>query len=364
MKTTRPNLLIIMTDQLRERASAAVGQDENEQPWLTVCSFLNPHDIALFGIFAIAQGLSDETGSMPHVPNSPTFDEDLSTKPTCQQSYVNVWGKMLAPQPWIEKQRRFYYQMQLAVDAQVGRVLDALRATEAYQNTIVIFTSDHGDMLGAHGGMHQKWHNAYEETVHVPFIVAGAPIQGARSVDIPTSHADLLPTLLGLARIDQAQALKRVAAHHAEARPLVGRDLSGLILGASPAPPPDPVLFTTDDEISEGSAKPGSPFQRWARKIGTYETVVQPNHIETVVARTDVEGETHLVKLSRYHDNRQFWTVPGERDERLRRGKKIVTATKAEPDEYELYDLTVDPLEQHNLARACDRARQLQERML
>ena len=195
-----------------------LDKDENEQPWLTVCSFLNPHDIALFGIFAIAQGLSDETGSMPHVPNSPTFDEDLSTKPTCQQSYVNVWGKMLAPQPWIEKQRRFYYQMQLAVDAQVGRVLDALRATEAYQNTIVIFTSDHGDMLGAHGGMHQKWHNAYEETVHVPFIVAGAPIQGARSVDIPTSHADLLPTLLGLARIDQAQALKRVAAHHAEAR--------------------------------------------------------------------------------------------------------------------------------------------------
>ena len=112
----------------------------------------------------------------------------------------------------------------------------------------------------------------------------------------------------------------------------MGRDLSGLILGASPAPPPDPVLFMTDDEISEGSAKPGSPFQRWARKIGTYETVVQPNHIETVVARIDVEGETHLVKLSRYHDNRQFWTVPGERDERLRRGKKIVSRESGHPD--------------------------------
>jgi len=345
-----------------------LDQDGSKQPWLTVCSLLNPHDIAMFGVIALAQGLRYDTGSVPHIPDAPTHNEDLSTKPSCQQSYVDVWGKILAPQPWIETHRRFYYQLQRTVDEQIGRVLDALRTTSAYENTIVIFTADHGDMLGAHGGMHQKWHNAYEETVHIPFVVSSPLFKGGRREgDIPTSHADLLPTLLGLAGIDHDEALKRIAADHTEARPLVGRDLSGLIRGTGERPPSVPVLFVTDDEISEGSAKPGSPFQRWARKVGTYEYVVQPNHIETVVAKVDVDGEQHLVKLSRYHDNQQFWTVPGERDERLHRGKKIVTVTEPAPDEYELYDLTLDPLEQHNLAHprnADGRSRKLQERMV
>ena len=146
----------------------------------------------------------------------------------------------------------------------------------------------------------------------------------------------------------------------------MGRDLSGLVRGTGERPPADPVLFVTDDEISEGSAKPGSPMQRWARTLGVYAEVVQPNHIETVVAKVKVDGEEHLVKLSRYHDNPQFWTVAGVRDERLERGKKIVTVTEPSPDEYELYDLTVDPLEKHNLAHprnANERTRTLQEQM-
>ena len=222
-------------------------------------------------------------------------------------------------------------------------------------------------MLGAHGGMHQKWHNAYEETVHVPFVVSSPLLKtGPREVSATTSHADLLPTMLGLAGIDAVEALSRLATDHTEARPLVGRDLSGLILGSEEVAPSDPVLFMTDDEISEGSAKPGSPLQRWARKAHVYETVAQPNHIETVIAQVDVDGEPHRVKFSRYFDNQQFWTVPGERDERLRR-RETITVAEPEPEEYELYDLTIDPLEQDNLAHpsnAGERARELQARML
>ena len=69
-----------------------------------------------------------------------------------------------------------------------------------------MFSSDHGDMLGAHGGMHEKWHVAYEEGTHVPFVVAGPLIKGVRARSTPTSHADLVPTLLGFAGIDQASA--------------------------------------------------------------------------------------------------------------------------------------------------------------
>ncbi len=344
-----------------------LDDEESDEPWLTVCSFLNPHDIAIFGVIALTQGLRYDTGNIPEIANAPTHDEDLSTKPACQQSYVDAWGKMFAPQPWIELQRKFYYQLQRTVDAELAKVLDALRASKAYENTIVVFSSDHGDMLGAHGGMHQKWHNAYEETTRVPFIVSGPLIpDGPRELDALTCHADLIPTLLGFAGIDQAEALERVSADHSEARPLIGRDLSPLILGTGAESPSDPILFVTDDEISEGSAKSGSPVQRFAMKLKMYSVIVQPNHIETVVAEVDVGGEPHFVKLSRYHDNQQFWTVPGERDERLR-GRTTLTVTEPEPDEYELYDLTVDPYEQRNLTHpnhANDESRNLQTHMI
>jgi hypothetical protein len=258
--------------------------------------------------------------------------------------------------------------MQALVDIQIGRVLDALRSTAAYDNTIVIFSSDHGEMLGAHGGMHQKWHNAYEESIHVPFVVSSPLIQGgARDIQIPTSHADLLPTMLGFAGIDRDEALKGVAAGHSEAHPLVGRDLSGLILGNGQSAPSDPVLFTTDDEISEGNERAASPVQRYARAVGIYEPIVQPNHIQCIIAPIEVDGQQHLVKVSRYYDNQQFWTEPGKRDERLLRGKKIETVTEPASDQFELYDLTLDPLEQNNLAypgNADDRSRKLQEQML
>jgi arylsulfatase A-like enzyme len=347
--------------------------DDSEQPWLTVCSFLNPHDSSLFGVLALKQGLRYHPSTVPSIPKPPTQDEDLSTKPRCQQSYADEWKTVAVPQPWIELHRKFHYQMQHAVDHEIARVLDALRSSGDYENTIVVFSSDHGDMLGAHGGMHEKWHNAYEESIHVPFVVAGPLIDGSREIDVPTSHADLIPTLLGLAGIDPDVAREEIARDHTEARPLVGRDLSPVIRhdGEHQAEPvlfmtDEPVLFMTDDEISEGTAGGASPIAKLAKRLRLYSTVVQPNHVETVIAEVDVEGERHLVKLSRYFDNAQFWTIPGEHDERLRRRKTMIV-TEPEPDEYELYDLTADPLEQRNLAHpshATEESRRLQREML
>ena len=94
-------------------------------------------------------------------------------------------------------------------------------------------------------------------------------------------------------------------------------------------------------------------------------TIVQPNHLETVIAEVDFYGEPHLVKFSRYHDNQQFWTAPDERDERIHHSKTY-TVTEPEPDEYELYDLTIDPYEERNLAHpshADDRSRSLEAHM-
>ncbi len=341
--------------------------DESDQPWLTVCSFLNPHDDSFFGVVGLAQGLRYHPSTVPHIDQAPTREEDLSTKPRCQQSMVDLWSKMAAPQPWIEAHLKFYYQLQVTVDEQITRVLDALEASGECENTIVVFSSDHGDMQGAHGGMHEKWHNAYEESLRVPLMVSSPLLPGgARELDVPTNHADLIPTLLGLVGIEHDEALAKVQLDHNDARPLVGRDLSDAIRGLQPKLVAEPVLFMTDDEISEGASQGASPFQRVARLAHAYSTIEQPNHIETVIAEVSVAGEQHLVKFSRYHDNQQFWTVPGERDERLR-GRKTITVTQPDPDEYELYDLTLDPYEEHNLAHptsADDQTRALQKTML
>ena len=155
------------TIELLERLDAQDGQ----QPWLTVCSFLNPHDDSLYGLIGLMQGLRYQSPEVPHVGQPPTRHEDLTTKPSCQQSYADNWKRIAAPQRWSERHLKYYYQLQAKVDLEISRVLDALRASRAFENTIVIFTSDHGDMQGAHGGMHEKWHCAYDEALRVPLVV-------------------------------------------------------------------------------------------------------------------------------------------------------------------------------------------------
>jgi arylsulfatase A-like enzyme len=313
-------------------------------PWLIVCSFVNPHDIALFGLpwIKFRFPFADET--VPHIPAPPTLKEKLDTKPTCQKSYVETWKKMLLPQPQINLQRKLYYYLQKLVDEQIGRVYQQLQNSTFFDNTIVVFTSDHGDMLGAHGGMHQKWHNAYEESIHVPFLMSNPRrFEQPRAIYTPTSHADLIPTLLGLAGAEVAPLQAALQYSHTEVHPLVGRDLSGLVLGnEAPEKIAAPVYFMTDDEISKGLHQENFLHLK-------YDSIVQPNHVETVIAALPSPQGEQLWKFSRYFDNTQFWTEPGVKDQGVQNGKASAK-TQPLPDEFELYNLSEDPLEENNLA--------------
>jgi choline-sulfatase len=334
----------------------------DDTPWLMVASFLNPHDIALWGFGSRQSGSFDFSVDDDVPDRSDLFDplfldslgDDLTTKPSCQMNYrdsYRTWMQGIPPDDYW----RFYYQLHKAVDVEMLKVYQALQASRFFENTIVVYTSDHGDMLGSHGYQHQKWHNAYDESVRVPLIVSNPTLVTQQGrVDSVTSHVDLLPTMLGLAGIDPADHLDAVGVGHANAVAPVGRNLSGLVDG-SVAARSEPVYFMTEDEPSRGLNQ--------NNVFGVaYDSVSQPNHIETVIAELDGV----IWKYSRYFDNPQFWSNPnpnrGEPNDvvtTIEQGPRTAgtydvsaterVKTESAPEEFEMYNLAVDPMELDNL---------------
>lgn len=335
---------------------------DNQKPWAIVASFVNPHDIALYGAYSkLMPSFNFEIdNSIPYIPPSPTAYENLDTKPIVQPSYRHIYPRLIQPLADTENFRKLYYSLQLNVDREIYKVLTTLQNSIFYDNTIIIYTSDHGDLLGSHGGLFQKWYQSYEEAIHVPLIIHNPKlVPQHKSVNTLTSHVDILPTILGLTNIDVTQAQEELKNNHNEVHPLVGRDLTPLILSrAEFINQNEPIYFMTDDDPSitlNSSSFLGIP----------YEPVSQPSHIETVIVKlpTGKNGNNEIWKYSRYFDNPQFWSKPGcENKFTIPEGipnncgdtqyKLCATTIKTQPvpDEFEMYNITADPLETINLA--------------
>lgn len=96
----------------------------------------------------------------------------------------------------IREARAYYYSMVQLIDAQVGRVLDELEKSGASSNTIVVFTSDHGELLGDHG-LWLKGCFPYEEVIRVPLMIRWPRrLRGGTHTHDLISLADIAPTLL------------------------------------------------------------------------------------------------------------------------------------------------------------------------
>ena len=311
-------------------------------PWFAVASFTNPHDIATYpGV--VSQALKNAGNSSPFGPlyvpgqgvvtppptggtieidlnaenfpqdcahRSPTQNEDLSTKPSCQHEYAYKMGIALASKlgfniegatgggtnaavaatlrstipfqladkdqvptttPHLDSANgnslvflQLYAWLHMVVDRHIDAVLTALEESGQAQDTIVIFLADHGEYGAAHGMMIEKWHTAYAEALHVPMVIVhpeankntSEPIQS----DALTSHVDIVPTVLGLAGVTP-KIREKIAEEMMRSRPvppLPGADLTPLIKGewaAHEVIEPDGtkrkgVLFITDDEIT------------------------------------------------------------------------------------------------------------------
>ncbi|OPZ16364.1 MAG: Arylsulfatase [candidate division BRC1 bacterium ADurb.BinA364] len=123
-----------------------------------------------------------------------------------------------------------YYGMVKCIDDNVGKILDALKAEGVMENTIVVFTADHGDLCGEHARDNKGV--PYEGSAKIPFILYyPAKIEAGTVVPQALGCLDFAPTILGLMGVDSS-ALKTE-----------GRDASALFLGAPPRDWKDVAIF-------------------------------------------------------------------------------------------------------------------------
>ena len=341
------------------------GDPDALRPFLLVASFVNPHDIVLFPTWARRSPLSPGPLDPPPVPPAPTADEDLSDKPAAhiafREAYYSGYGPAWFVQRTYERNaqryRDLYYRLHAEVDGPIDRVRRAV--TEGSHNAVLVRTSDHGELLGAHGGLHQKWFNLYDEATRVPFVIAriGDRATEARTVTAPTSHVDLVPTLLGAAGVDVDAAAARLAESFTEVHPLPGRDLMPVVDGA-PADENRAVYLMTRDSVLDGdtgasglarqlnlTANPPGPLRIRvpAHVASNFEGLVV-----CVEEATAAGGAGHLWKLVRTFDDPATWTEPGVRHLAADGLGGPTYRTDPLDDQWELYDLTVDPIEAVN----------------
>ncbi|CAN5302845.1 sulfatase-like hydrolase/transferase [soil metagenome] len=347
-------------------ARRRAGDPDALRPFLLVASFVNPHDIVLFPTWVLRNPLEPAPSDPPPVPAAPTADEDLSTKPAAQIAFREAYYSGYGPAAAVnriydgnaQRYRDLYYRLHAEVDGPIDRVRRAVTEGGS-ENAVLVRTADHGDLLGAHGGLHQKWFNLYDEATRVPFVIArvGTGATGPRVVSAPTSHVDLVPTLLGAAGIDTEAVAGALAESFSEVHDLPGRNLMPVVDGA-PADDSRAVYLMTRDNMLDGDSRAsgiGRRLKQTAKPPAPLRLQI-PAHVasnfEGLVVQVDetvaTSGGGHLWKLVRSFDDPATWTEPGVRH--LAANGFGGDAYRMSPldDQWELYDLTADPIEADN----------------
>ncbi|MEZ0095247.1 sulfatase-like hydrolase/transferase [Streptacidiphilus sp. EB129] len=225
---------------LRNRAPAV----SQEQPWFMAVNFVNPHDIMSFDYggtspVQLPPGLAHAVitkaaAQIPVYQRTWEFDlpaslhDDLSGAAPAVLEYARmldtVFGPVADDSRWREG-LNFYLNCLRDVDRSVETVLDALEASGQADHTVVIFTSDHGEMAGSHG-LRQKGNLAYDENFHVPLIISHPDFAGSTRTSAVASAVDLAPSILAFAGVDEAAVASQFPALH-------GRSLVPVLEGGS-----------------------------------------------------------------------------------------------------------------------------------
>jgi choline-sulfatase len=175
-------------------------------PLLMVADYNNPHDICLWvGRYIGAHQDDPVPVALPPLPDN-FEDADLASRPLAIRRNCCGNARVAQTQGWTPENFRYYlaayyYYLEL-VDREIGRMLGAFAKRPDAADTLIVFSSDHGDAMASHK-MVTKGGHFYEETTRVPLIFAGGGISshGREIGGTPVSLIDLLPTLCDYANI-------------------------------------------------------------------------------------------------------------------------------------------------------------------
>ncbi|MGK0221280.1 MAG: arylsulfatase A-like enzyme [Limisphaerales bacterium] len=327
---------------------------KHEQPWFLAVNLVNPHDVMFY------QAHANQVDSRLHhnllsplrgAPLSSPYDrswedlplpenvtaQNLDHQPGMHQRYVEFCDYFYGAMPrddlalW-RKFRSYYFNCIRDVDRHLGTVLDALDTTGLADNTIVVYTSDHGELAGAHG-LRQKGPFIYKENLRVPLLIRHPDLPGGNQRTEAASAVDLVPTLLGLAGGDE------VIARHTQ---LKGVNLAPALDTDSPSERSKTgvlvylSLIMTDFNFFKDVASAGvqDSFSGWfnARFIKGKWT---PDFSQRGVLRGMFDGRYRFGRyfgLGEHHTPQNFDTLVKHND-------------------LELYDTATDPTEMRNLAQ-------------
>jgi len=290
---------------------------QDGKPFCLIISLVNPHDVLFLGNETFGDAGYKPKWTLGDIELPATYEEDdLSTKPTVQTRFLNMAMGLGVLKPERKKIEyiNFYGNLIKSSDAYLKEVLDAL-GEDLLNETLIIRTSDHGEMGLAHGGMRQKNFNFYEEAIRIPLIYSNPTLfSGPQTTDELVSHVDFLPTLAGLVDVSPEEEWK-------------GIDYSQLIIAPEEKfEGQSDIIFTYDDWQSgqKNAPYPGQPMDINGNTIA-------PNHIVGIREKR--------FKLAEYYDDGNFTTG----DDRV-------------SSEYEMYDLEKDPNEIYNLTNPKDLA--------
>jgi len=169
------------------------------RPWMLTVSFTHPHDPYVarrkyWDLYADCEHL------MPDVPAMGYADHD----PHSQRIFdANDWRSFDITQDHIKRARRAYFANISYIDDKIGEVMEALETTG--QEAVILFVSDHGDMLGERGLWFKM--SFYDGASRVPLMIA-APGLAAQTITAPVSTLDICPTLCDLAGVSMDEVME------------------------------------------------------------------------------------------------------------------------------------------------------------
>ena len=172
------------------------ARSKDERPWCMTVSFTHPHDpyVARKKYWDLYE---DCEHLLPTVPAMDYEDHDTHSKRIFD---ANDWRSFDISEDDIKRSRRAYFANISYLDDKIGEVMEAVKATR--QETIIMFVSDHGDMLGERGLWFKM--SFFEGSARVPMMIC-APDMQPGLITTPVSNIDVCPTLCDLAGVDMSE---------------------------------------------------------------------------------------------------------------------------------------------------------------